>query len=414
MSLDLEPTVTLPWLVRLRWLFFVGQLLVLGISRETDRDPTLHWWLLIAAVAGYGISNLLLRSARPRRPAVTMGAVLFLDCALLTVMLAASGGPSNPFTVLYLVSIALAALVLGSRWTAAISLLCVVAFGLLFLFPVDHAMHSSSAGFDRHLYRMFAAFVVAAGLTAYFVGKIVSAIAAQHEQIAALREDAARNARLASITTLAAGAAHELGSPLATIAVAAHEANLRVRKLPAHEVVAADLELILLEVDRCQDILQQLAARSSQGDDSRAVSMSEVVEKVRDSLGAALAPRLELRGLEQAPPLRVPVEQLVQSLSGLVRNAVDASDAKPVVVTLTSDPTVVRIAVEDSGSGIPPEFLKRIGEPFFTTKEPGRGLGLGVFLARAFFESCGGGLVLESTVGVGTRVTAHLPRERVT
>lgn len=423
MAFELEPSVTLPWLVRLRWLFFAGQLAVLAFSRATGGAGEQYPTVLIAAVAGYGASNLLLaraasrRAARSAQPARVTGAVLILDGALLTVMLAASGGSSNPFSVLYLVHITLSALVLGARWTFAISALCIVEFGLLFLLPAGHVMHHGGTGFDQHLYGMFAAFVLAAGLIAFFVGRIAGAIAAQREQIAALREDAARNARLASVTTLAAGAAHELGSPLATIAVAAHEASLRVAALPpatpSAQPIADDLGLILLEVDRCQEILQQLAARFAQSDDARAVSLAEVAAKVREILGETHAARLELSCADSPPALRVPVEQLAQSISGLVRNSLDASGpAAPVRLTLEQDPTNVHISVEDRGSGIAPELLARIGEPFFTTKEPGRGLGLGVFLARTFFESYGGGLRLESSVGHGTRVLAHLPRER--
>ncbi len=456
MALDLEPSVTLPWLVRLRWLFFAGQLTVLAISRVTAGAGSLgdlaslsdpHSGVLVAAIGCYGLSNLILArasarrrglpptsasastsaststAAPPPRPDATArftGAALLLDGALLTVMLAASGGSSNPFSVLYLVHITLSALVLGARWTFAISALCIAQYGLLFLLPAGHVMHHGGAGFDQHLYGMFGAFVLAAGLTAFFVGRIARAIAAQREQIAALREEAARNARLASVTTLAAGAAHELGSPLATIAVAAHEASLRVAQLPSCQPVADDLRLILLEVDRCQDILQQLAARSAQSDDTRPVSLAEIAAKVRDILGEAAARRVELSCHDDEPALRVPVEQLAQSISGLVRNSLDASEraaaepASSVRVTLERDATHVRIAVEDRGAGIAPELLARIGEPFFTTKEPGRGLGLGVFLARTFFESYGGGLRLESTVGQGTRALAHLPRERAT
>lgn len=415
MTLDLETTVTLPWLVRLRWLFFAGQGSVLLVSRASGAH--LHWGVLIAAVVSYGISNLALSSAgsRSTRPALVMGGVLVLDCILLTVLLAASGASSNPFTVLYLVLITLAALVLGARWTFAISALCVLGFGLLFLLPVGHAMRHGDAGFDHHLYGMWAAFVLAAGLTAFFVSKIARAIAEQREQITALRDESARSARLASITTLAAGAAHELGSPLATIAVAAHEASLRVAAMPAAQPVANDLALILLEVDRCQEILQQLAARASQTDDERPVSFSEITTKVFDILGAALALRVDLHSDDDAPLLRLPVEQLAQAVSGLIRNSLDASaSGERVAVTLDHDDAAIRIAIEDHGSGMESDLLARVGEPFFTTKEPGRGLGLGVFLARTFFESCGGQLIVESTMGVGTRVIAHLPRARAT
>lgn len=419
MAFDLEPSVSRPWLVRLRWLFFAGQIAVLAISRVTGADPGHHRDILIAAVAAYGLSNLALFRFWGSRahPARLMGAVLLLDGVLLTIMLAASGGSSNPFSVLYLVHITLAALVLGARWTFAVSALCVLEYSLLFLMPQAHH-HHGGAGFDQHLYGMFAAFVLAAALIAFFVGKIARAIAAQREQIAALREDAARNARLASITTLAAGAAHELGSPLATIAVAAHEASLRVNAAASSAAstspVAADLRLILLEVDRCRDILSQLAARSAQADDPRPISLDELAEELRELSrelhGEAAAARLDIQASDAAPALRVPVEQLAQSLAALVKNALDASaTGEPVRVTLQREPRGVRISVADRGAGIDPERLPHVGEPFFTTKEPGRGLGLGVFLARAFFESQGGTLRIESALGRGTTVVGELP-----
>ncbi|MBK7537055.1 MAG: HAMP domain-containing histidine kinase [Myxococcales bacterium] len=415
MSGNLESTVTLPWLLRLRWLFFAGQLVVLNVSHLANGHD-LHWPVLLAAVATYGVSNLALAFVRPApaRVSTLMGGVLVFDGVILTVLLAASGGSTNPFTVLYLVLIALSALVLGARWTLGLTALSILAFGVLFLVPATHSMGAANQGFDNHLYGMFAAFVLAAALIAFFVGKIAHAISAQREQIASLREDAARNARLASVTTLAAGAAHELGSPLATIAVAAHEAALRVASVPSAQPIAEDLRLILLEVDRCHDILQQLSARAAHTEEPVPVALSEVARKLRDILGDSRARQLALVSPDSDPSVRVPTEQLAQSLAGLVRNAQDASGGDaPVTLTMESHADTVRITVEDHGAGIPADLLPRIGEPFFTTKEPGRGMGLGVFLARTFFESYGGRLELESTVGVGTRVIAHLPRRAV-
>ena len=108
--------------------------------------------------------------------------------------------------------------------------------------------------------------------------------------------------------------------------------------------------------------------------------------------------------------VRAPIEQLAQSIAALVRNGLEASDAgAPVEVRMSTRGGQVEIAVIDRGPGIGPDTLARIGEPFFTTKQPGRGLGLGVFLARAFFESQGGTLQLRSVPGTGTEAIATLP-----
>lgn len=414
MAPDLEPTVTLPWLVRLRWLFFVGQLVVLPVARWVF-GVTLAWWLFAAALAIAAISNIglatWLRRAR-WAPAHVMGGVLVLDTALLTVQLAALGGATNPFTVFYLVYITLSAVVLSARWTTLVAGLAIAGFATLFLIPAEtHVHHSGPPLLDAHLRGMWAAFVLAALLTAFFVRRISRAIASQREQIATLRETAARNARLASLATLAAGAAHELNNPLSTIAVAAHEATLRVGRPAEAPRVAEDLALILDEVDRCQAILHQLSARATQPDVVEPVSIEALLERVRDQLGDERARRIDVQVTAAArAPVELPPAQVVQSMTALIRNALDASGpADRVTVAVERAAGAVSIAVEDRGTGISEDVLGKVGEPFFTTKQPGRGMGLGVFLARVFFESRGGALSIESTLGVGTRALARLP-----
>jgi two-component system sensor histidine kinase RegB len=415
MAPDLEPKVTLPWLVRFRWLALAGQAAALLVARWAF-ELELVWWLLSLVLGASAVSNLALAAFLRRQPrswsaAHLMGGVVVLDIMLLTALLAASGGPTNPFTVFYLVHITITAVVLSARWTSVIAALSVAGYGLLFLLPASaQSPHHAHAGFDHHLQGMWVAFVLAAGLTAFFVRRVARAIAFQREQIAALRESSARNARLAALTTLAAGAAHELGRPLGTIAVAAHEARLAAEKLPGVEPIADDLRLILLEVERCQEILGQMAARASQdSDDAPPFGLAELVEKVRAHLGEERSQRVDVR-LHGDLELVLPREQMVQSIVALIKNALDASaPADRVAVDVSPTAAGVRITVEDRGSGIPEHVLAKVGEPFFTTKQPGRGLGLGVFLARAFVESRGGALVIESTPGVGTRAIVRLP-----
>jgi two-component system sensor histidine kinase RegB len=410
---DLEPTITLPWLRRLRWLFVAGQLLVwatlwLGFS------ASLPVWPFAVAIVVTAASNLAITSRIVSRwsPASVMGGALVLDIIVLTVELSALGGATNPFTVMYLVYITLSAVVLSARWTTAIAALSIVGFALLFAVPSEmHVHHTGPPLLNAHLQGMWAAFVLAALLTGFFVRRISRAIATQREQIASLREAGARNARLASLATLAAGAAHELNNPLSTIAVAAHEAALSARKTPGAANVAADLDLILEQVDRCQQILHQMSARAAANDTNARVETSELVDEIRRQLGDR-ASRVDI-AVQRAPrELAVPTQPAVQSMVALVKNALDASEPTTrVTLELRSEPDTIAIEVSDRGPGIPPDVLQKVGEPFFTTKAPGQGLGLGVFLARVFFESRGGGLSIESTPGVGTKARAHLPAE---
>jgi two-component system sensor histidine kinase RegB len=410
---DLEPTITLPWLVRLRWLFAVGQLVAWSVVRW-GFGIVLPWWPFAIALAILAGSNLLLETATVRRrpPAQVMGTALLLDTVLLTVQLAGLGGASNPFTVMYLVYITLSAIVLSARWTTAVALLATAGFALLFAVPTEmHVHHSGPPLLNPHLQGMWAAFVVAAGLTAFFVRRISRAIATQREQIAALREAASRNARHASLATLAAGAAHELNNPLSTIAVAAHEACLRAKRLPDAASVAADLDLILAQVDRCQQILHRMAARVTEPDAITPVRTDDLVAELRRELGDR-ADRVDVHVATDAGQIAVPTAPVVQSLVALVKNALDASaPTERVKLAITRDGTAIAIEVADRGEGIPEEVLTKVGEPFFTTKAPGEGMGLGVFLAKVFFESHGGALSIESTPGVGTTARARLPVE---
>jgi len=413
---DLEPTVTLPWLVRLRWLFLAGQLIVFPIA-HWGFAVGLEWRALGVALGVAAISNLAIVRLHARQTwpsARLMGGVLVLDTALLTLLLAASGGSMNPFTVFYLVYVTLSAVVLSARWTISIGVLSLVGFGLLFV--VSHAsdmhIHGGTASFSLHLQSMWAAYALAAALVTFFIGKITRAIAVQRDQIAALREANARNARLAGLTTLAAGAAHELGSPLSTIEVAAHEAALRAGQLAGAGAIANDLALILLEVDRCQSILHQMAARAAQPDDVEPRTVAQLATQVWALLGLERTRRVDLQATDDRACFELPAEQMAQSIAALIKNALEASaPTTQVAVTMTHQQRDVEVTIEDRGAGIPAEVLARIGEPFFTTKQPGHGMGLGVFLARAFVESRGGALVIESSPGAGTRARVRLPAE---
>lgn len=407
---DLEPTITLPWLVRLRWLFVVGQVLV-WLALRLGFGVQLPWWPFVIAIGVLSISNLLITRGvfRSLPPGRVMGVVLLVDVVLLTIELMGLEGATNPFTVMYLVYITLSAVVLSARWTTAVASVAITGFALLFTVPSNvHVHHSGPLLLNRHLQGMWAAFVLAAVLMAFFVLKISRAIATQRNQIAMLRETAARNARLASLATLAAGAAHELNNPLSTIAVAAHEAHLRSQKIAEAASVTADLELILAQVDRCQQILHQMAARATTDEAVSKIDAKHLTSEIERQLGER-ARRVDIQ-VAAPDELALPTASVIQSTVALIKNALDASPADGRVnVEIRRNAAEVSIEIVDRGAGIPEDVLARVGEPFFTTKAPGRGLGLGVFLARVFFESRGGDLAIESTPGVGTRAVARMP-----
>ncbi|MCP3140611.1 ATP-binding protein [Pyxidicoccus xibeiensis] len=408
--------IALGWLVRLRWHAAAGQALtVLIATRGFGLDlPVLP---LLALVATTVVSNLLLvirlRHSHPVRPGL-LGGVLAFDVLLLTGLLALSGGPANPFSVLYLVHVTLAALVLGPRWTVLLALLAVLGHASLFAahVPLPEAAHPRDASGTDSLYQlgMWVACMLTAMVIAFVVARVAAALKDRQEAVVRAQQFAARAEKLASLSTLAAGAAHELGTPLGTIAIAANELESLILEEP-HEALE-DARLIRDEVERCRDILERMSARAGRtlGESPERTTAGAVLAGLREQLVAAELARVHFDAGADLH-LWCPVRGLVQVLANLVRNGLQASDATQghVTVTARGDADLLRFTVEDQGTGVPPALLARLGEPFFTTKPAGQGMGLGLFLTQTYAELCGGRLELASEEGKGTRVTLELP-----
>jgi two-component system, sensor histidine kinase RegB len=405
--------ISLEWLVRLRWGAVLGQLATLGVAR-TLLGAELPLARLLLIVAALAISNAALAALRTRTssPAALCGAALTLDTLLLSGLLHATGGPYNPFGVLYLVHITLAAVVLGARWTWFLAALSVGCYGLLFFthLPVEHLDHGGPE-MSLHLQGMWVAFTVAALLTASFVVKLSSALERRDAAMADMRERTARSERLAAVTTLAAGAAHELGTPLATIAVAAKELERRVRTLPAaqSELLIEDAALIRSELDRCRAILDRLGADSGQAPGEAPVDLrlDALVASVVDLFPVRQRVRLEVAPVNGAA-VRLPRAAFLQVAQSLLRNALDAS-AGTVVLDVGVRQSTLLMRVQDDGVGMASDVLARLGEPFFSTKGPGAGLGLGVFIARSLTDQMGGTLTFASAPGRGTTARVEIP-----
>ena len=258
---------------------------------------------------------------------------------------------------------------------------------------------------------MWVAFTVAAVLTAYFVVKLSTALERREEAMAEMRERAARHERLAAVTTLAAGAAHELGTPLATIAVASRELERAVRSLPEAQgrALIEDASLIRSELERCRAILSRLAADSGHrpGEAPEEVDVAQVVAEIVRGVPPAHRDRLRVEVPKPGRGPSVPLGALVQVSQSLLQNAFEAGGG-PVTLSVEATAAKLLVRVEDEGSGMSPEVLARVGEPFFSTKPPGQGMGLGLFIARTLSEQMGGRLYLESRPGKGTTATVDI------
>jgi two-component system sensor histidine kinase RegB len=365
---------------------------------------------LVAITAGTNVGLLVVERSGRAAEEGWIAAVLSFDSVLLTVLLMASGGPSNPFSVIYLVHVTLAAVLLPMRWTWFLVGLSAGGFALLFAVS-DGESHAHDT-YGSHLQGMWIAYTLAAIVIAYFVGRLSFALREREQELAQVREHAMRNQRLAALTTLAAGAAHELNTPLSTVAVVAREIELKCERPESLSSLKEDARLIRSELERCRAILEQMSAGAGTpvGEPKRQLSIGDL----REMLAAQLGPdSVRLAVEEDLAPESVVVtpHALTRALGNLIRNAIDASaPGAEVRLRIEGDTDRVAFVVSDRGSGMSEEVLARAMEPFFSTKETGRGLGLGLFLVKSFADGLGGQFTLRSQLGTGTSARLEIPQ----
>jgi two-component system sensor histidine kinase RegB len=402
--------LVIEWLVGLRWPVFGFLAATLPLD---DRVFGFHVHYAVAVplvAAVLALNAVTARRLAQRRPfpAGFASAGVALDLLAIGGLLAASGGAANPFSAVFFVHVALAASILPARTTFVLSGLAACVFASLFALPSGGCCpnHPANTGFSAHLIGMWFGFVVAAALVAVFLTRLRRALDERNEEVLRLRHAAEENARFAALGTLAAGTAHELGTPLGTISVLAGE-------LADAQAAAA----IVAQVTRCRDILTKMATggRESQRMASRAALAPSVRQAVacwrRAHPGVAVTVVDEVgAGLEVA----LSEEDVEATLCVLLDNAFHANAAvgstRPIGVAVAAEETGAVVVVEDSGVGVAPALQGRLGEPFLTSKEPGEGMGLGLYLVRNLLRRVGGTLEVSGREPQGTQVMLRLVR----
>ena len=411
---ELAPSLALPWVVRLRYCILAGLTTLVAVARFGLGIQLQTGWVFILLGLGVASNLFARRFARAVGDHPALGCLLAADIAGLTAFLALTGGASNPLSLFYLVEITLSAVVLSREWTWLLGALSVAGFAFLFWLHVPLAVFERhhTPGMSLHLAGMWIAFVAAALLVTISIGKVSSDLRSREQEVLQLQDQLARQDRLASIATLAAAAAHELGTPLATIAVVSRDLELRAKESAANPDLANDAQLLRSEVERCRSILRRMNSQGAgqEGESLSRVDLNHLLQDVRREFGPSDQERIQLHAEGGPGTVPLPVAAARQALKALVRNGLDASgEAQPVRLGVVRDVDSLGFVVEDSGCGMGPETLNRITEPFFTTKAASGGLGLGTYLVRAFAEQLGGRLTFDSERGKGTRVMLELP-----
>jgi two-component system sensor histidine kinase RegB len=424
-SVDRSAQITLRALVTARWVL-LGLLAVAGATVALAPEvvaPLLSWFPRVAHPSwfpwvwlSWALVNVLTEQLVLQRGKATLGLAgvhLLVDATVLTVLLGLAGGATNPFTTVYLVPITLATQV-SPRWTWALAAYCLAGFEVLFLMqPEPPGTPGHEGHFEGHLRGMWVAFGVSGLLITYFVHRIALSLARQRYELSRLHEQALQDRHLTALGTLAAGAAHELGTPLGSI-------HLLVGELPHMTQEERDeaVATIQREVARCKTIVHcmkspELSAQDLGADGGglpwRLGALGEQALEVAHGSGVPLVVAGS-RDVEIRQP-RAALEQIVREL---VVNAIDACRRRSdgggeVTVELSRDDELVVVEVRDAGVGMDPEVAANAFDPFWSTKAEGEGMGLGLYLARAQLRQLGGTLELESAPGHGTTLRMVLP-----
>jgi two-component system sensor histidine kinase RegB len=340
---------------------------------------------------------------------------LAVDTIVLALLLYFAGGYTNPFVSLFLLPLVISASILPRTYTWGMAALTIACYTLLMYYYVPlpemtemahgHGDHGSS--FDMHVLGMWFSFLLSVGLIVFFVVKMATSLRERDAALAQAREKALHDEHLVALGTLATGAAHELGTPLSTMAVLANELKYDHADDPE---VLEKAEIFRSQVERCKGIISDISATTGQlraeGGSSQAVDdyLNELLaswQAMRPQAGITV----RLEGDQPAPHILAD-KTLSQALMNILNNAADAS-LDHVELHASWDQSQLLLDICDQGSGVAESNQGQIGKPFFTTKADGHGLGL--YLAKAVLDRYKGSLVLSNRESGGTQARIVLP-----
>ncbi len=401
-------------LVLIRLLVLLFQVVAVGSSWLFDVLP-LPWLPLSGVFIASALLCLLTAlRLRARWPVTETEYALQLACDLLlhSVLLYYTGGSTNPFVSYYLVPLTIAAATLPLLHSVLLSGMALTGYTLLLVWyqplALHHAQHETTL-INLHLFGMWLNFALSAAFMTFFVVKMADALRTQGRLQAERREHSLLDQQLLAVATQAAGAAHELSTPLSTMSVLLKELQCeRADDAPLRD----DLALLQAQVSQCKHSLQQLV-RAAEADRKQTLQEQQAEEWVDSVLQRwhlmrpEVTYRYQAAGVGAMPTLSPPAD-LSQALLNLLNNAADACPHQ-LEIRLAWDETELCISIRDHGAGVPLDIAEQLGKPFFTTKSKGKGFGLGLFLSQASVSRAGGTVKLYNHEEGGTLAELRLP-----
>ncbi len=418
-------------LVKLRWMAVVGQTgavlwvhFVLGFS--VPLGPCLA---VIAISAWLNVFFTLRWRSSIRLNERHAAALLAYDLLQLAVLLYLTGGLQNPFSFLFLIPITVSATSLPLERTILLCLVALLSVTVLAVYhlplpwgPVDELVMP-----PIYIAGVWAALCCGMIFSALYVGRIAREAREMSDALATTEEILAREQQLHALDGLAAAAAHELGTPLATISLVAKELEREHRDNPD---MREDLELLVSQADRCREILSKLASRDAQSDEMFArLKLLVMIDEIADPLRSTdvdiniNAPPASHREHAAPEPLFPRNPAIIYGLGNLLENAVDFA-RETVEIDVSWDRSNVVITIRDDGPGFAQDVIERLGEPFVTTRpgylgdtghqdgEGHQGMGLGFFIAKTVLERSGANVALANQGAPATGAIVRVAWQR--
>jgi two-component system, sensor histidine kinase RegB len=335
---------------------------------------------------------------------------LIIDVIALSLLIYFTGGSINPFISLFILPIIFAAESLKPAYTSIITVLAISCYTSLMFFHVPlNEVHTHHSGTQIHLWGMWFGFILTAGLVAYFVTRISNTVRRQDRALAEAREEALRADRILALGTLAAGTAHELGTPLSTMAIITGELS---KDYQDDKELAEELNLLKEQIQRCKTILARMSSDAGQvqADAGNKIRLDDYIEDLIYSWQQTRSDinfDFELKPTEQTPEI-IADRTLTSAIINVLNNAADAS-SKKIHIVCSWDNASMHLEVIDDGHGIEEQHKSLLGKSIFSTKSSDQGLGIGLFLAETTLARMGGNISLSNHKDGGAHAEINIP-----
>ena len=331
---------------------------------------------------------------------------LLADIAFFSILLFFSGGASNPFVSYMLIPISIAAITLSRVYSIALAATALLCYSLLLKYyvaivAIAPGHHHQAPDNSLHILGMWANFAISAAIIIYFISRMAATLKQQQQEIALARDGQLRDEQLLAVGTLAAGTAHELGTPLNTMKLIVDEMLLDTDNNP-------DVILLNQQIEQCKTTLKQLLTTAEESQSNR-LEPQPVRPYLESVLGRwqLMRPLLKTRiRFTDSPAIKAVFHPTIaQSILNLLNNAADASEQVDIDISWNNE--TATISIRDFGAGLDADKLDRLGQPFVTDKADG--LGLGLFLSQATLTRFGGSVSLQNAPEGGTVTQITLP-----